>query len=142
MQLMHGCIPAEAAHGKKLQECFSANFCTQQRACRNTAMHSFVCIIFLQGEQCFVLEATANIDTSQITNDLGQSLTEWAAANNYNLKSQARATKRMCFYKLLQKKPAANVTYSMCRTGRCKLSALQAKFLSCKQQNHPALSSL
>ena len=76
--------------------------------------------VILQGEYCFVLEATANIDTSQITNDLGQSLTDWAADNSLKLKSQARASKRMCFYKLLQKTPAANVTYSMCRTGRCE----------------------
>jgi hypothetical protein len=65
------------------------------------------------------MEATATIDPTEITTEGGQTLEAYAAANSKSLPGQAKAVKRVCFYKRGEQ-ATATIKYSMCRTGKCK----------------------
>jgi hypothetical protein len=70
----------------------------------------------LQGEYCWTVNVTANINTTAANNGT-ITLADWATANNIMVDAAPKTTYTACFYKRAEQ-AAATLTYDMCRTGK------------------------
>lgn len=69
-----------------------------------------------QGEYCWTVNVTANINTTAASNGT-LTLADYATANTMTVDAAPKASYTACFYKRAEQ-ATANLTYDMCRLGK------------------------